>query len=88
LNLLDLHCSFLYSGHPKPYCDYIFKAIDKNRSGTINFVEFTDAVALTQSNNADIRLKRVCSSEKKKEQILLFNLPRFSQFAIRIIREQ
>jgi len=49
-----------FSGNPKLYCDYIFKAIDKDRSGTINFVEFTEAVALTESSDLDIRLKLVC----------------------------
>ena len=48
------------SGNPKPYCDYIFKAIDRDRSGMINFVEFTEAVALTQLNDFNIRLKLVC----------------------------
>lgn len=65
LNGFILYCALLFSGNPKPYCDYIFKAIDKDRSGTINFVEFTEAVALTQSNDADIRLKRVRSEEKE-----------------------
>ncbi|CAF1067894.1 unnamed protein product [Rotaria magnacalcarata] len=46
-------------GNPAPYCDYVFKSIDKDRTGTINFVEFMEAVAITQPGDPDSRLRLV-----------------------------
>lgn len=42
------------------YCNYAFSKIDKDKSGTITFVEFMSAIALTQPDNVDKRLEMVC----------------------------
>ncbi len=77
----------LFSGNPVPYCNYIFKAIDTDKSGMINFVEFTKAVALTQSSDLETRLKLVCCIEEKFFWNSSFYIFRFLLFVIRIIRE-
>ncbi|CAF4525218.1 unnamed protein product [Rotaria socialis] len=46
-------------GNSSNYCDYIFAAIDKDRSGTISFSELMSAVALTSIGNADNVEKRL-----------------------------
>ncbi|CAM4905851.1 unnamed protein product [Rotaria socialis] len=46
-------------GNSSHYCDYIFAAIDKDRSGTISFSELMSAVALTSIGNADNVEKRL-----------------------------
>ncbi|CAF3428272.1 unnamed protein product, partial [Rotaria socialis] len=48
-----------FSGNSSNYCDYIFAAIDKDRSGTISFSELMSAVALTSIGNADNVEKRL-----------------------------
>ena len=49
----------MFSGNATNYCDYIFPTIDKDRSGTINFYEFMDAVAHTSTGNTDNVKKRL-----------------------------
>ncbi|CAF1538217.1 unnamed protein product, partial [Adineta ricciae] len=46
-------------GNVTNYCNYAFSKIDKDKSGTITFVEFMSAIALTQPDNVDKRLEMV-----------------------------
>ncbi|CAF2845263.1 unnamed protein product [Rotaria sp. Silwood2] len=50
---------FNENGNARNYADYIFPAIDKDRSGTISFCEFMSTVALTSKGNADNAEKRL-----------------------------
>ncbi|CAF4642875.1 unnamed protein product, partial [Rotaria sp. Silwood2] len=48
-------------GNPANYCDYAFSTIDIDKSGKISFVEFMNAVALTQPGDLKTRLGLVFS---------------------------
>ena len=49
----------MFSGNPTKYCDYVFTAVDKDKSGTISFCEFMNVVALTATGNGEKIEKRL-----------------------------
>ncbi|CAF1528474.1 unnamed protein product [Rotaria sordida] len=80
LNKEDFIATFqeLYPcGNSGPYCNYVFNTIDKDQSGTINFVEFMSALSLSVLGDIEKQLTLVfaiCagdSSEKVSSEELI-----------------
>ena len=50
----------IFRGDPKQYCNYAFKVLDKNQSGTLSFDEYMTALSLTVPGDIEHQLTLVC----------------------------
>ncbi|RWS28347.1 neurocalcin-like protein [Leptotrombidium deliense] len=55
--LIEMHKKFYKRGSPEDFCELLFKLIDKDGNGTIEFMEYLVAFAIMTSSDPNERLK-------------------------------